>query len=118
MVEVPGVGCQTPVDGVNDGVLDDVYTPRHAGREEGLRPARQPIGLHQEASRKKPVVRSHLPVHDVLSENMCADGYTNTQSRVSQMVTRSRSQISVCGSIQFCYKPCSIPKLAYFLKMC
>lgn len=50
MVEIPGVGGQAPVDGIHDGVLDDVHGARHAGREETLCPTRQPIGLHQEAS--------------------------------------------------------------------
>lgn len=73
MVEVPGVDGQTPVDRVHDGVLDDVHRARDAGGEQTLGPARQPIGLHQEASGEKPVVRSHLPVHNVLCENMGAD---------------------------------------------
>ncbi len=73
MVEVPGVGGQAPVDRVHDGVLDDVHRARHSGGEEPLCPARQPIGLHQEASGEEPVVRSHLTVHNVLCENMGAD---------------------------------------------
>lgn len=79
MVEVPGVGGQAPVDGVHDGVLDDVHRAGHAGGEQALCPARKPIGLHQEASGEEPVVRSHLPVHNVLCENMGADGYKKTQ---------------------------------------
>lgn len=66
MVEVPSVGGQAPVDGVHDGVLDDVHRARHAAGEETLRPARKPIGLHQEASGEEPVVRGYLPVHNVL----------------------------------------------------
>lgn len=50
MVEVPGVGGQASVDGVYDGVLDDVHRARHASGEEPLCPARQPIGLRQESS--------------------------------------------------------------------
>lgn len=73
MVEVPRVGCQAPVDRIHDGVLNDVHTARHASREEAFRPARQPVGLHQEASGEKPVVRSNLPVHNVLCENMGAE---------------------------------------------
>lgn len=79
MVEVPGVGGQAPVDRVHDGVLDDVDAPRHAGGEEALCPARQPVGLHQEAPGEEPVVRSHLAVHDVLCENMGAGGGNRTQ---------------------------------------
>ncbi len=73
MVEVPGVSGQAPVDGVHNGVLDDVHRARHASGEEPLRPARQPIGLHQEAPGEEPVVRSHLPVHNILCENMGAN---------------------------------------------
>lgn len=74
MVEVPGIGGQAPVDRVDDGVLDDVHRARHASREYPLCPARQPIGLHQEASGEETVVRSHLPIHNVLRENMGAEG--------------------------------------------
>lgn len=73
MVKIPGIGSQAPVDRVHDGVLNDVHRARHPGGEEPLCPARQSIGLHQEASREKPVVRSHLPVHNVLCEDMGAD---------------------------------------------
>lgn len=79
MVEVPSVGCQAPVDRIHDRVLDDIHIARHARREEPLRPARQPIGLHQEASGEKPVVRSNLPVHNILCEDMGADWHRNTQ---------------------------------------
>lgn len=74
VVQVPGVGGQASGDRVNDGVLHDVDGARHPGGKEALGPARQPIGLHQEASGEKPVVRRHLPVHDILRENMCAEG--------------------------------------------
>lgn len=72
MVEVPGVGGQAPVDRVHDGVLDDVHKSRHASREESLRPARQPVGLLQEASGEEPVVHSYLPIYNILCENMGA----------------------------------------------
>lgn len=72
MVKIPGVGGQAPVDRVHNGVLNDVHRARHSGRKEALCPARQPVGLHQEASREQPVVRSHLPVHNILCENMGA----------------------------------------------
>lgn len=73
MVEVPGVGGQAPVYRINNGVFNNVHRARHAGGEDMLRPARQSIGLHQEASGKKPVVLSHLPVHNILRENMSAE---------------------------------------------
>lgn len=73
MVEVPGIGGQAPVDGVYDGVFDNVHRAGHATGEEWLRPARQPVGLHQQASREKTVVRCHLSVHDVLCEDVSAD---------------------------------------------
>lgn len=73
VVKIPGVGGQTPVDKVHDGVLNDVNRSRHARGEESLCPARHSIGFHQEASRQKPVVISNLPVHNILCENMGAD---------------------------------------------
>lgn len=94
MVEVPGVGGQLPVDGVHDGVLDDVHTARHAGGEDPLRPARKPIGLHQEASGEQPVVRGHLPVHNVLCEDMGAEGHKNTQPCVIRSVFKN-SQVHI-----------------------
>lgn len=72
VVEVPGVRGHAPVHGVHDGVLNDVHRARHAGGEEPLRPARHPVGLHQQASGEEPVVRRYLPVHDILCENMGA----------------------------------------------
>lgn len=81
VVEVPGVGGHAPADRVHDGVLHDVHRARHAGREEPLRPARQQIGLHQEAPGQEALVRSHLPVHDVLCENMSTETHTDTQLR-------------------------------------
>lgn len=74
VVEVPGVSGQAPVDWVHDGVLDYINTARHASREEAFCPARQPVGLHEEASGEEPVVRCHLSVHNVLCENMGAGG--------------------------------------------
>lgn len=73
MVEVPGVGGQCAVDGVHDGVLDDVDRARHPAWEEGLGPARQPVGLHEEAPRQQEVVRCHLPVHHIFREDVGAD---------------------------------------------
>lgn len=73
MVEVPGIGGQAPVDRVYNRVLNDVHTARHAGGEEPLCPARHSIGFLQEASGEKSMVRSHLPVHNVLCENMGAE---------------------------------------------
>lgn len=78
MVEVPSVRGQTPLHRIYDGVLHDVYGARHAGREEPLRPARQPVGFHQEASGEEPVVRRQLSVNHILCENMGAAGHTNT----------------------------------------
>lgn len=75
MVEVPGIGGQAPVDRVYNRVLNDVHTARHAGGEEPLCPARHSIGFLQEASGEKSMVRSHLPVHNVLCENMGANRY-------------------------------------------
>lgn len=79
MVEVPGVGGQAAVDGVHNGVLDDVDAARHAAWEERLGPARQPVGLHKEAPRQEEVVRRHLPVHHVLREDMGADTHIGNQ---------------------------------------
>lgn len=79
MVEVPGVGGQAALDGVHDGVLDDVDGARHAAWEERLCPARQPVGLHEEAPRQEKVVRRHLPVHHVLCEDMGANTQIGTQ---------------------------------------
>lgn len=73
MVEVPGVGGQAAADRVYDGVLNDVDGARHAAWEERLGPARQPVSLHEQAPRQETVVCCHLPVHDVLREDMCAD---------------------------------------------
>lgn len=80
MVEVPGVGGQAPCDRVHDGVLDDVDTTGHVGGEEPLRPARQPMSLGEETSGEEPVVHGHRPVHNVLCENMSADGNTNAKA--------------------------------------
>lgn len=77
MVEVPCVSGQAPVDRVHNGVLDNVHRARDAGGEELFCPARKPIGLREEASGEKPMVRSHLPVHDVLCENVGAEGHAN-----------------------------------------
>lgn len=52
VVKIPGVGSQAPADRVHDGVFDNVHTARHPGGEEPFCPARQSIGLHQEASRE------------------------------------------------------------------
>lgn len=73
MVEVPGVGGESPVDRVHDRVFNDVHRARHATREEALCPARESISLHQKASGEKPVVCSHLPIHNILCENMGAE---------------------------------------------
>lgn len=72
MIEVPGVGGQAPVDRIHDGVLDDIHKSRHATRKEPLCPARQSVGLLQEASGEKPVVHSYLSIHNILCENMGA----------------------------------------------
>lgn len=72
VVEVPGVGRQAPVDRVHDGVLDDVHKTRHTSGEEPLCPARQPVGLLQEASGEEPMVHSYLSIYNILCENMGA----------------------------------------------
>lgn len=72
MVEVPGVGGQSPIDRVHNGVFNDEHRARHPRGEEVLSPARKAVGLHQESPGEKPVVCCHLPVHDVLCENMSA----------------------------------------------
>lgn len=73
MVEVPGVGGQAAVDRVYDGILDNVHRAGHAAGEERLRPARQPVGLHQQASGEKTVIRCHLSVDNVLCKDVGAD---------------------------------------------
>lgn len=73
MVEIPGIGGQNPVDRVHNGVFNDEDRARHPRGEEALSPPRQPVGLHQEFPREKPVVCCHLPIHDVLCEDVCAD---------------------------------------------
>lgn len=73
MVEIPGVGGQNPVDRVHNRVFNDEDRARHPRGEEALSPPRKPVGLHQESSREKPVVCCHLPIHDILCEDMCAD---------------------------------------------
>lgn len=73
MVEVPGVGGQGAFGGVHDGVLDDVDGARHSAWEERLGPARQAVGLHEEAPRQEEVVRRHLPVHHILRKDVGAD---------------------------------------------
>lgn len=101
VVEVPSVSCQTPINRIHDGVLNNVHTARHASREEPLCPARQPIGLHQEASGEKPVVRSYLPVHNVFCEDMGADEHRNTNT--CQLVVTFRFHI-VSDKFQFHWK--------------
>lgn len=81
MVKVPGVGGQGAVDGVHDGVLNDVDRARHSAWEEGLGPARQPVGLHEEAARQEEVVRRHLPVYHIFCENVGADRQMKKQNQ-------------------------------------
>lgn len=72
VVEVPRVSRQAPFDRVYNGVLDDVHITRHARGEEPFRPARQPVGLLQEASGEEPMVHSYLSIYNILCENMGA----------------------------------------------
>lgn len=73
MVEVPGVGGQGALDGIHYGVLDDEDRARHSAWEERLGPARQSVGLHEEAPRQEEVVRRHLPVYHIFREDVGAD---------------------------------------------
>lgn len=73
MVEVPGVGGQGAVDRVHNRVLNDVDRARHSAWKERLGPARQPVGLHEEAPGQEEVVRCHLPVYHVFREDVGAD---------------------------------------------
>ena len=78
MVEVPGEGGQALGQRVNDGVLHDVDGAGHVGGEHLLGPARQAVGLGEEASGEKPVVGGDLPIDHILREHMCAAGNTDT----------------------------------------
>lgn len=81
MVEVPGVGGQGAVNGVYDGVLDDVDRARHSAWEERLGPARQSVGLHEEAPREKEIVSRHLPVYHIFREDVGADTQMKTKKQ-------------------------------------
>lgn len=73
VVDVPGERGHGPVLGVHDRVLQDVDGVGDIGWEEALCPARHPVGLGQEPPREQLVVRRHLPVHDVLGQDMFAE---------------------------------------------
>ena len=78
VVEVPGEGGQALGHRINDGVLHDVDGAGQVGGEHLLGPARQAVGLGEEAPGEQPVVCCDLPVDHVLCEHMGAAGNRDT----------------------------------------
>lgn len=72
MVDVPGECGHGSILGVHNRVLQDVDGVGDIGREEALCPAGHPVGLGQEPPGEQLVVRCHLPVHDIFSQDMFA----------------------------------------------
>lgn len=72
MVDVPGERGHGSVLGVHNRVLQDVDGVGDIGWEEVLCPARHTVGLGQEPPGEQLVVRRHLPVHYVFSQDMFA----------------------------------------------
>lgn len=89
VVDVPGECGHGSVLEVHDRVLQDVDRVGDVGWEEALCPARHPVGLGEEPPGEQLVVRRHLPVHDVFSQDMFANMRKKTSAHAPSQECRS-----------------------------